>query len=411
MRQISPLRVLLPVGLGTSLSLIGDTSLYTVLPTHTLEAGITLAAVGVMLSANRWIRLLLNGPIGVAYDRWPRRWLFVPALFVGALSTAVYAFTTGFWPLLIGRLLWGLAWSGIWIGGNSIIIDVTTSDNRGRWIGFYQTAFFLGASGGSLVGGILTDIVGYHMAMAVAAGLTFIGAAAALLFLPETHHLRQKAFEQAAELPVLENQNKVGTNGRFSANGRFLAILGLLGSSRFTMAGLLLPTFGLYLAQSLGDSVQILSWTLGISSLTGIMLSSNSLVAMVVAPSLGSLSDRFENRWGVAAGGLLPGIMGFSLLSFLTPLISLWGMPLTAVASASSQGLSTTLVGDSSHPTQRSKRLGILFSFGDFISAVGPLLAFALIPLIEIQGVYLIATTIYLAMFLLSLQQARPKRA
>ena len=33
---------------------------------------------------------LLNGPAGLAYDRWPRRPLFVLALFLGAASTAIY---------------------------------------------------------------------------------------------------------------------------------------------------------------------------------------------------------------------------------------------------------------------------------------------------------------------------------
>jgi len=124
-RQIQAGRVLFPLGLGTALSLMGDSTLYTILPTHTTEAGIALASVGLILGINRAVRLLLNGPIGLAYDRWPRRRLFVPALFLGALSTAVYAATHGFWPLLAGRLLWGLAWSGIWVGGTAIILDLS----------------------------------------------------------------------------------------------------------------------------------------------------------------------------------------------------------------------------------------------------------------------------------------------
>jgi hypothetical protein len=34
----SPERTIVPAGIGTTLSLIGDTALYTVLPIHTLEA-------------------------------------------------------------------------------------------------------------------------------------------------------------------------------------------------------------------------------------------------------------------------------------------------------------------------------------------------------------------------------------
>ncbi|MBL8055105.1 MAG: MFS transporter, partial [Anaerolineales bacterium] len=149
-------RVLAPIGLGTALSLLGDTAMYAVLPTHTAALGVTVASVGVLLSANRWIRLALNNVAGSAYDRWPRRRLFVPALLLGALSTALYAFTQGFWPLLIGRLLWGAAWSGIWVGGNTIILDVATDRERGRWAGLYQLSFYLGGALGFPIGGLLT---------------------------------------------------------------------------------------------------------------------------------------------------------------------------------------------------------------------------------------------------------------
>ena len=174
-------RVLFPLGLGTALSLTGDSALYTVLPTHTEEVGISLAAVGVILGVNRTVRLFLNGPAGMAYNRWPRRRLFVPALFIGALSTALYAATHGFWPLFIGRLLWGLSWSGIWVGGATMILDVARVEERGRWMGLYQTWFFLGTMLGSFGGGLLTDWVGYRPAMGVAAGLTALGGLVALL--------------------------------------------------------------------------------------------------------------------------------------------------------------------------------------------------------------------------------------
>jgi len=105
---------------------MGDATLYTVLPTHAADAGIVLVQVGILLSANRVVRLFLNGPMGLAYDRSRHRRLFISALFVGALSTVLYAATYGFWPLLVGRLLWGLAWSGIWVGGTTILLDVTT---------------------------------------------------------------------------------------------------------------------------------------------------------------------------------------------------------------------------------------------------------------------------------------------
>ena len=44
------------IGLG----LLGDTLIYAVLPLYHEEFGLSLAMVGVLLSLNRWVRLLAN---------------------------------------------------------------------------------------------------------------------------------------------------------------------------------------------------------------------------------------------------------------------------------------------------------------------------------------------------------------
>ncbi|MGD2144856.1 MAG: MFS transporter [Anaerolineae bacterium] len=400
----SPYHVLLPAGLGTCLSLFGDASLYAVLPTHTAAAGVSVASVGILLSANRFVRLVLNGPAGVAYDRWRRRPLFVPALFVGACSTAIYGLAQGFWPLLAGRLLWGLAWAGIWVGGNTIILDITHDDTRGGWIGIYQVFFFLGASGGALLGGFLTDRLGYRPAMGIGAALTLIGSLIALMFLPETRGLRPEAAGAVAS----RRGSTLGSNP--SSGAALLAVIALYGINRLVVAGVFQSTFGLFLLKQLGDQVQIGGRPVGVATLTGSALGLSTLIAMASAPVLGSLSDRLGNRWRAAAVGLLPGVAGFALLAIGAPLTILVGIPLTAITSGSNQGLSTALIGDFGGVGRQSRRLGVLFTAGDLASAVGPLLAYALIPLLEIEGIYLLNAGAFAAIFLVSVwRSVRPR--
>jgi MFS family permease len=395
--SISPLQTLLVIGIGTCLSLLGDVSMYTVLPTHTLEAGITVAAVGIVLSANRWVRLALNGPMGIIYDRWNRRPFFIAALFIGAISTAIYGFTNGFWPLLMGRLLWGLSWAGIWVGGNTIILDITRLDNRGRWIGFYQIAFFLGAASGSIIGGTLTDLLGYHNTMKILASLTLFGAMIALIFLPETRREIPPTQSQASEL------NDLPTPSAPLTRIQLLSATALHGVNRIVMAGILTSTFGLYLLQNFGETIQISDHSYGVATITGIGLGLATLISMFSAPISGTISDRIKNRWRTASGGLLPGIAGLSLLAIGSPLTIGLGVPLTAATSGSNQGLSTTLVGELGHVGKRGRRLGGLFTVGDLTSAIGPLLAYALIPIIQLKGVYILAASLYASMFLITL--------
>jgi MFS family permease len=394
--SFSPLRVLLAIGIGTCLSLLGDSSMYTVLPTHTLETGVTLASVGILLSANRWVRLFLNGPMGMIYDRWNRRPLFLCALFLGALSTAIYGYTEGFWPLFLGRLLWGLSWAGIWVGGNTIILDVAKEENRGRWMGFYQTAFFLGAASGAILGGTLTDLVGYHNTMRIHAGLTTLGGVIALIFLPET----RGAIDSTKK--TVPHQNNLSNAEKTNHRSDLVTAITLYGVNRIVMAGILISTFGLYLLEKLGDPVQIAGRSYGVATLTGIGLGSATLISMFAAPIAGTVSDRYHNRWKTVTGGLLPGILGLTLLTLGSSLSIVFGVPLIASTSGSNQGLATTLVGEIGQRNKRSQRLGVLFTIGDLMSALGPLLAYALIPIIQIRGVYILAASLYAGTFLLT---------
>jgi MFS family permease len=404
---ITPARVLVPVGIGTCLSLLGDVSLYAVLPTHTAVAGVSIASVGALLSVNRFIRLIFNGPGGLIYDRSRRRHLFVPALFLGAFSTAIYGLTHGFWPLLIGRLLWGLSWVGIWIGGNTIVLDVTRADTRGRWVGFHQVSFFLGAASGSLLGGFLTDTLGYHQAMITNACLTLLGAIIALLFLPETRGLRLETKSTPSTTTLSTGNLDPSTaalsdtsSGASNSTGKIVlfAAIALYAAQRIARAGVLQSTFGLFLLEQMGDRIQVGELSLGVATLTGLVLGISTLIAATSALVMGGLSDRVGNRWRVAAAGLVPGVLGFGLLSIGKPFTILSGVPLTAITGGSNQGLSTTLIGDLGTARQ-GRRLGILYTVGDFTSAIGPPLAYGLMPLIGIKSLYALIAALFVCMF------------
>jgi MFS family permease len=392
---LHPLRVLMPLGLGTALSLMGDATLYTVLPTHTAEAGITLAAVGIILSANRIVRLFLNGPMGLAYDRSLRRRLFIPALFIGAISTAIYAATSGFWPLLVGRLLWGLAWSGIWVGGATIILDVTTYQDRGRLTGLYQIWFFLGIALGSLLGGTLTDLLGYQTTMWVAASVGFIGGLIALIFLTETRHISSND----------PKKHILATPAPWRSRRRFWVATSIQGINRFVTAGVLAATMALLVQNQLG----ITNLPLGIATATGILMAGRTLLGIIAAPLAGATSDKIGSRWRVTSTGLFIGMIGMFLVSRGNPYLILVGIVFGAIAGSSLQALTTAIVGDTAGDTYRGRAIGLLHTSGDLGSALGPLVAYALLPWIGLTGVYTLCAGLFLLGFILSLVLSYPE--
>ena len=354
---------------------MGDATLYTVLPTHTTEAGITLAAVGIILSANRFIRLFLNGPSGILYDRSRRRRLFVPALFIGALSTAIYAAWNGFWPLLAGRLIWGLAWSLIWVGGATIILDVTKDGDRGRWTGLYQTWFFLGAAIGASAGGFLTDRIGYSAALWIGAGVTTLGGIVALIYLPETRSTKSMHFSY---------QNNE-TAQKWRPNGELVSVVSLQGINRFVTAGVLAATIALLVPEQL----ILNNLVLGVATVTGILIGLRTIMSMFAAPLAGSLSDKSGNRWGVTMTGLIFGSIGMLLLIRPEPAYILVGIGFTAIAGGSIQALVTTRTGDLVAQEQRGKAIGLLHTSGDLGSALGPITAYFLLRWINLGEVYI----------------------
>jgi MFS family permease len=398
-RRIHPARVLVPLGLGTALSLVGDATLYTVLPTHTVDAGISLAGVGVILGVNRAIRLLLNGPAGLAYDRLPRRRLFVPALFVGALSTALYALAPGFWPLLVARLLWGLAWSGIWVGGATMMVDVTTGQDRGRWTGAYQMWYFAGGALGALGGGALTDLVGYAMTMWIGASLTALGGLVALLTLPETRKARtlvpQNGREDAAPRdPPAASPGPAPTKAAPRRSGRGGALwlaATLQGVNRFVTSGVLSATLGLLVQERLerGDVA------LGVATVTGVLMAGRTMLGIAAAPAAGALSDRLGHRWAVVGLGLAAGALGAALMAWGLPAAVLAGVSAVAISRGVVQSLTATLTGDLAGPGKQGRAIGLLHTSGDLGSAVGPLVAYALLPSIGLRGVYLLCAALF----------------
>ena len=98
-----------------SLALVGDALIYAVLPVHAESFGINLVWVGVLLSANRFVRVFAYGRIARLGQRFGRRRLCIVALLAAIVSTALYGLATGVAALLLARILWGLAFAALFL--------------------------------------------------------------------------------------------------------------------------------------------------------------------------------------------------------------------------------------------------------------------------------------------------------
>ncbi|CAN5312489.1 hypothetical protein BH10PSE18_BH10PSE18_47010 [soil metagenome] len=99
--------------ISLGLSLPGDVVLYLVLPMYAASFGVTLAEVGLLLAANRLVRIAGYGWVARFYARNGDRPTCTIAVVAAAFCALGYATLSGFWALLPLRLVWGLCFAAL----------------------------------------------------------------------------------------------------------------------------------------------------------------------------------------------------------------------------------------------------------------------------------------------------------
>jgi DHA1 family inner membrane transport protein len=96
-----------------AVALPGDTVLYLLLPMYAAQFGVTLAQAGVLLAANRLVRIAGYSWVARYYARRGDRPTDSLAVVAAAICALGYATLSGFWLLLPLRLLWGLSFAAL----------------------------------------------------------------------------------------------------------------------------------------------------------------------------------------------------------------------------------------------------------------------------------------------------------
>jgi MFS transporter, DHA1 family, multidrug resistance protein len=96
---------------------LGDAFLYAFLPVNNSLVGVPVVWIGVLLSINRFVRIISNGFMVHVFARYGLRIVMIGAVVLAILSTGGYAIATGVFAWLIFRICWGLAFSAMRIGG------------------------------------------------------------------------------------------------------------------------------------------------------------------------------------------------------------------------------------------------------------------------------------------------------
>lgn len=383
----------IPLWLGTAFSLYGDTTVYTILPLYIEQAGITLTEAGILMGINRLVRLVFNVISGYLYDIGNSKKLFISYLTAGAVSTLMFGLFSGFWPLFAARVIWGIAWSGIIIGGTTMLLQHSDPASKGKWIGVHHSWMMSGSALWAVMGAFLAEKIGFHASMTIGCVLSFICTFVVFLMLPKTEQsLIQTSTDGKPTLGITVTKKKKLSFAVIKGFDKKLYLTGaVICMSRFIFSGFVISLVSVIVKEKISPFFI----AIGVSALAGIVSSGKTVVGIIVSPIIGFLSDKSKNRWQIIIVILLLGTAGLFLLTLPAPFFTLLGLFLCAIPASSLLVLTRTFVSD--HYWGRDiqgQAVGFIYTAGDLGSAVGPPLALYLLSHISLGFMFTVSAIV-----------------
>ncbi|MGA2451141.1 MAG: MFS transporter [Polyangiaceae bacterium] len=356
----------LAIAPGVLLAGVGGGMAFPILPLVGLRAGLSLPAIGVILAANRFGRVLINPVVGGAVDRVGAKGLLVVGLITQVFVLGLYlAGVVSGHPgtfFLLGRLLHGPSSSCVFIAGQTLALHAGGRDHKGLASGIVRSAMSAGMPAGLVVGGLLAGWIGPAATFAVAMVAPIAAAGVAAWTVPDLRAPAQRA-------PTLREVVR-------SLRSRAVAAVAAINFvSTFSALGVILTTLVLIIHER-GIAVGQLSD----QTSAGIFMGFLVIFMTFMAPLAGRLSDRRGWRARVVMGGIVvmvPGVLLIGLAASAAPLAA--GLVLVGLGMGALTSPLLALIGDLVPSDMRGSAVGCLQLFGDAGGVLGPIVGTSLI--------------------------------
>jgi MFS family permease len=181
-------RVFATAGLATVAIQVLRSSRQAVIPLWGDRAGLDAAQIGVIFGLSSAIDMTVFYPVGIAMDRWGRKWTAIPCLLIMSAGMAMVPFTGSFAGLLTAGLVTGFG-NGLGSGINMTLgADFSPSVARGEFLGVWRLIGDLGTAGGPLLVSGVTVATSLGAASLTTGGIGLVGAAIMYFMVPEPMH-------------------------------------------------------------------------------------------------------------------------------------------------------------------------------------------------------------------------------
>ena len=179
--------------LGMFVSMLASTVVSTSLPVIIHDLGGDQTAFTWVITATLLTTAISTPVWGKLADRFNRKLLIQIAIVIFVLATAAAGFSQDTTTLIAFRAVQGIGAGGLAALSQVIMADIISPRERGRYMGLFGAVMALATIGGPLLGGVITDTIGWRWNFFVA--LPF--AVAALIILQRTLHLPKHPKQKA----------------------------------------------------------------------------------------------------------------------------------------------------------------------------------------------------------------------
>lgn len=358
--------------IALSLALPGDVLLYLLLPIYCASWNLTLAEAGIMLAANRMVRIVGYGWVARSYAKHGAQTACVIACIGAFVSTTTYVVASGFWLMLLARLVWGLSFATLNIANQAL--PASSSEGIAQRAGKARAIVAVGPMCALLVGAVLAQTHGPRAAFLVLAAAALLSP----LFAWRLPRTAEAVHTSGPKISMPEPISIWSFAAGFALDGIFVFGLSLVAMHNVPQ--------GAVLAAGAAMALRYLS-------------------EVVLSPAGGSLAQRFGARPLLIvlslAAALSLGFLGASgIVLWLAVLV-------TVIMRALVQPLPIPVVAEAFPGPHRIPALARQATWRDIGAGTGPLAAGFLFPLLPGTIVFMGAGVLLAASSLLLLRKSR----
>src|SRR5688500_4876305 len=109
--------------LAASFACFGDSFLYVVLPVYASQLNVPVIWIGLLLSINRFVRLVANQLFAYLFYHYGFRRITIVTAILAMMSNFIYGLAPGIIIWIIARVIWGFCYSALRISAASYSLE------------------------------------------------------------------------------------------------------------------------------------------------------------------------------------------------------------------------------------------------------------------------------------------------